>query len=257
MKYILLLIALSVAARGQDAFEIQIYEYETVPKGMWNLETHINFTVRGTRTPDGPVAPTHHQFHLTYELTRGLTDNFEIAGYLVLAKRPGGPDPGEIAGWRIRPRFRLPKSWALPVDVSISAEVGFPRRVYEESPTTFELRPILEKTLGKWQLDFNPTVTRALRGPGTGEGWEFEPGARVAYKLNKRFEPSLEYYGATGPVFDPLAAREQGHQFYPGGDIQITENLVWNFGLGIAATPAGNQLVAKIRIGWLFGKKRG
>src|SRR4030095_13304985 len=30
-------------------FEIQVYEYETVPKGMWNLETHFNFVARGTK----------------------------------------------------------------------------------------------------------------------------------------------------------------------------------------------------------------
>lgn len=36
-------------ARAQDPFEIQVYEYETVPKGMWNLETHINYVGRGTR----------------------------------------------------------------------------------------------------------------------------------------------------------------------------------------------------------------
>jgi len=250
----LILILATATARAQDAFEIQVYEYETVPKGMWNLETHVNYTGRGTRLFEGTVAPTQNQFHLTFELTRGLTDHFEMAGYLVLAHRPGGGY--EYAGWRLRPRVSLPESWHLPVDISISGEVGFPRNIYEENSVTLEIRPIIEKKLGRWQLDFNPVIARALRGPGTKDGWEFEPGARFAYEVHKRLDLSLEYYGATGPLGHPLPGEEQVHQFYPGGDLKLSENVVWNFGIGVGATPAGNRLVYKSRIGILFGKKK-
>ena len=255
MRFTLLCLLLAASGlRAQDAFEIQVYEYETVPRGMWNLETHLNYIGRGTKAFEGPVAPTNNQLHMTYELTRGVTKYFELAGYLVLARRPGG-GPMEFAGWRVRPRFRLPESWRLPVKVSLSGEVGFPRKVYEENSATLEIRPILERSIGKLQLDFNPTLGRALRGPGRGEGWDFEPGARIAYALTKHFEPSLEYYGATGPLFDPLPRREQAHIFFPGGDIQISEQIVWNIGIGVAATSAGNRFVYKTRLGILFGHK--
>jgi hypothetical protein len=75
----------AAVASAQDPFEIQVYEYVTVPKGRWNLETHFNYTARGTRVMDGSAAPSEGQTHLTLELTRGLTDLFEMAGYLVLA----------------------------------------------------------------------------------------------------------------------------------------------------------------------------
>lgn len=91
---------------GQDPFEIQVYEYETVPKGMWNLETHINYVGRGTREFEGPVAPTEEQLHLTFELTRGITDHFEMAVYQVLAHRPDGGF--DYVGWRLRPRVMIP-----------------------------------------------------------------------------------------------------------------------------------------------------
>lgn len=246
-----LLILLPIGLRAQDAFEIQVYEYETVPKGMWNLETHLNYAGHGTHSYEGTVAPTNNQAHLTFELTRGITDTFEMAGYLVLARRVDHAP--EYVGARIRPRVSLPKSWHLPVDISISGEVGFPRKVFEENSVTLELRPIVEKKLGRFQLDINPTVGRALRGPGTSEGWDFEPAVRLAFAESRRLDLSLEYYGAPGPVSGFLPAHEQVHQFYPGWDFQITPNMVWNFGIGVGVTGSGDRLVYKSRIGILFG----
>jgi hypothetical protein len=117
--------ALATPALAQDPFEIQVYEYVTVPAGRWNLETHFNHVQRGTTLFEGKVAPTQHQTHLTFELTRGITDWFEMAGYLVTARRDG--DAPEYVGWRVRPRVRAPESWKLPVGLSLSTEVGFPK----------------------------------------------------------------------------------------------------------------------------------
>ena len=43
----LLVLAFAAAVFAQDPFEIQVYEYKTVSKGMWNLETHLNYTEIG------------------------------------------------------------------------------------------------------------------------------------------------------------------------------------------------------------------
>jgi hypothetical protein len=249
------LFSISLPLLAQDSFEIQVYEYETVPKGRWNLETHLNYIGRGSKEPEGTVAPTNNQTHMTYELTHGITDYFELAWYLVLARRPGMDTPMEYAGTRLRPRVRLPESWHLPMKTSISFEFGFPTKKYEENSSTFELRPILERNFGRMQLDLNPTVVRALKGPGTAEGWEFEPALRLAYALTKRFEPSLEYYGATGPLTGFHKLDEQVHLLYPGWDFKLTQDLVWNFGIGWATTPAGSKLTYKMRLGWEFGPK--
>jgi hypothetical protein len=249
----LLAAAIPAAARAQDPFEIQVYEYATVPHGQWNLETHVNYTGHGTTRFEGAVAPTQGQSHLTFELTRGITDYFEMAGYLVLARRAGeGP---EYAGYRLRPRVRAPESWGWPVGVSLSAEVGFPRATFEENGTTLEIRPVIEKQLGRWQLDVNPVVGRALRGPGKSEGWDFEPGVRVAHQTFKRAELSVEYYASTGSVTDPLPVDEQVHQVFPGVDFSLGERAVLNLGYGFRLTDAGNGDVLKMRLGVLFGGK--
>lgn len=67
------------------------------------------------------------------------------------ARRPHG-GVLDFAGWRLRPRFRLPKSWRLPSSSASARRRDFPRKIYEENSATLELRPIIEKTWGKVQL---------------------------------------------------------------------------------------------------------
>lgn len=237
-------------AAAQDPFEIQVYEYVTTPKGRWNLETHFNYTARGTTVHAGRVAPSQGQSHLTFELTRGITELFELAGYVVLARREGhGPD---FVGWRVRPRIRAPERWNLPVKLSLSTEVGVPRNQYEEEDVTLEVRPIIERQFGRLLIDLNPVIGRSLGGPGTDDGWDFEPGARAGLTVSRIVDVSLEYYGSLGPVSGFLPADEQVHQFFGGGDIQLTPNVVLNLGLGLGATDAGNRTVLKARLGWMF-----
>ena len=243
-------VILARTATAQDPFEIQVYEYATVPAGKFNLETHLNFVHHGTTSFEGKVAPSEHQTHLTFELTRGITGWFELAGYLVTARREG--EAIEYVGWRVRPRVRAPESWKLPVGLSLSTEVGFPKDEYEEADATLEVRPVIEWGRGRFLLDVNPVVGRALSGPGSDEGWDFEPGVRLGWAATKRFDLSLEYYGATGSLSDPLPSNEQVHQFFPGGDFQVTPNIVFNFGVGFGVTDAGNRLVSKTRLGWMF-----
>jgi hypothetical protein len=237
--------------RGQDPFEIHVYEYETLKRGDFTLEAHLNRVGKGTKYFDGTVAPSQGQFHATFELTAGLTD-FASLGFMQLnARRPGGPF--EYAGWRVLPHFYVPRSWKLPLDIGMVAEFSFQKTTYEENARRVELRPILEKSFGKLQLDFNPVFERALRGPGTSAGWNFEPAARAGYAAWDKFTPSLEYYSGLGPLPFFLPAREQIHQLLPGGDVKLAKNLSWSFGVGVGITPAGNRIVYKSRLEFAFG----
>jgi hypothetical protein len=42
---------------AQDPFEIIVYPAATAAPGEWELETHLNYTARGTTAFDGSVAP--------------------------------------------------------------------------------------------------------------------------------------------------------------------------------------------------------
>jgi hypothetical protein len=238
-------------AHAQDPFEIHVYEYETLKRGQFTFETHLNYTGVGTHTPNGSVAPFNNQFHATFELTAGLTNNISVGFMELNARRPG--NSFEYAGWRVLPHLYAPRSWHLPFDAGLVAEFSFQKTTYEENSRRVELRPILEKHFGRTQVDFNPVFERALHGPGTQEGWNFEPAARLGYEVSERLTPSLEYYSAWGPLPTFLEGREQFHQILPGGDLKLAKNVVWSFGVGIGLTPAGNRLIYKSRIEISFG----
>lgn len=243
-----------VAAAAQDPFEIEIYDYETAARGIWELDTHLNYVALGTTTPDGSVAPSEHQGHLALELTRGLTDHWEVAAYALSAYRPG--TGLEYAGWRVRSRVRLPESWRLPVDVGIAAELEFHRPAYDENAAALEIRPIFGRRLGWIEVWLNPVVERGLRGRDTSAaaGWEFEPGARIAATVSERVALSIEYYGKTGLFGSHLPSNEHVHQFYPGVDWKLGADLVFNAGVGFGTTSAGNRLVLKSRLEVPLGK---
>jgi hypothetical protein len=238
-------------ARAQDPFEIHVYEYESLHRGDFTFETHLNFVGSGSKTFDGPVAPSQDQFHMTFELTGGLTDWASVGFMQLNAHRPGSLM--QYAGWRVLPHFYVPKSWHLPLDLGLVTELSFQKTTYEENSRRVEVRPILEKSAGKFRADFNPVFERALHGPGTSGGWNFEPAARAGYEVSERFAPSLEYYGEWGALPSFLPLREQIHQILPGADVKLTRNLEWSFGVGIGITSAGNRLVYKWRFEYAFG----
>src|SRR5438093_13763017 len=98
---------LSSPVAAQESFEISVYPYATAHRGEWELEGHFNYARRGTTGFDGLVAPRQGQVRFAGELTRGLTDHWEVSGYVLAAQVP---DLGvRYAGWRLRSRFRAPQ----------------------------------------------------------------------------------------------------------------------------------------------------
>jgi hypothetical protein len=62
------------------------------------------------------------------------------------------------------------------------AEFSFLKTAYEENSRRGELRPILDREFTHWHLVLNPVFERALHGPGTERGWNFEPAMLVRWK---------------------------------------------------------------------------
>lgn len=238
---------------AQDPFEIIVYPAATVARGEWEVETHLNYTARGTTAFNGTVAPSQHQTHLTFELTHGIAAGWEASVYVLSAYRPGVG--AEYAGWRLRSRVHAPARWRLPLDLGFSAELEAPRPAYGGASPTVELTPILEKRFGALRLGLNANFERDFgegEPGGTEQGWEFEPSALVAYRVSSIATAKLEYHGAFGELGAPLPGSAQVHQFFPGVDLRLGEAATLGLSVGVGTTTSGSRLVFASRFEFDF-----
>ena len=238
-------------AAAQDLFEIQVYPYQTVEPGRTMVELHNNYFPKGTtETAPGEFA-VNHQAHTTLEVTHGFTKYFECAGYLVTASHVPGHG-AEFAGARIRPRFRFPETPNLFFNVSLSFEVGFNQPEFEANTRTLEIRPILEHEEGRLYLSINPDLSKALKGPDSGEGFEFEPGVKVAWSVTPIVAAGIEYYAATGTITHFLPREEQRHMIFPTIDLEVSPDWELNFAVGRGLTGSSEHWILKSIVGYKF-----
>ena len=237
-------------AKSQDNYEIQVYGADTVEPGHTMVELHNNFTFEGSKTVQDGMRPTNHQWHETIEITHGFTDWFETGFYIFTAAQNGfGWD---YVGDHIRPRVRVPKKWNWPMGVSVSQEFGYQRSQFSPDTWTYELRPIIDKTMGRWYLSFNPTFDKSIHGPSENQGFVFSPNFKVSYDITKKIAGGVEYYGSLGPVtgFDPVSQQQQ--QIIPAIDLNFSQKWEFNFGVGVGVTKATDHLLAKMILGYRF-----
>jgi hypothetical protein len=168
-------------------------------------------------------------------------------------------EPGynpQFAGWRVLPHLYAPESWRLPFRFGFVAEFSFQNARYEENTRRVELRPILDREFSRWQIVFNPVFERALRGPGTRRGWNFEPALLLRWK-RKTFSPSLEYYGEIVSVNVPPRLQPETHQLFAGGDWEVQPGFGINMGVGFDLGSNGPGIVLKSRFQWDWDLRRG
>jgi len=243
-------VASSGSAHAQGNYEIQVYPYETVQPGHTMAELHSNFTFEGSKSTIDGTFPTNHQLHETIEITHGFTEWFETGFYIFTSLQNG--QGWDYVGNHIRPRFRIPPKWKWPVGLSLSNEIGYQRGKYSADTWTWEMRPIIDKEIGKWYFSFNPTFDKSFHGPSVHQGFVFSPNVKFSYDFTKKIAGGLEYYGVIGPAtdFDPI--RLQEHQIYPTIDLNLSPKWEINFGVGVGLTGATDHLIAKTIIGYRF-----
>jgi len=173
---------------AQERFDISVYPYATAHRGEWELEGHLNYASRGTSGFAGSVAPTQGQWRFAAEVSHGITDHWELAGYVLGAQVPGLGL--EYAGWRLRSRATGPSVLGLPVNVGFSAEYETARPAFSESARTAELTAVFERRFGSLQLIADPTFERDVAGPE--HEWEFEPRARAGVDVSKALTLGFE-----------------------------------------------------------------
>jgi hypothetical protein len=242
---------LSPSVAAQENYEIQVYPSETVAPGRLMVELHSNFTLEGEKQVIDGVRPSEHALHETIELTYGFTSWFETGFYVFTSARSG--EGWQWVGDHVRPRVRAPESWHWPVGASLSMEFGYQRRVYSPDTWTWEIRPIIDKQLGRWYLSLNPVVDKAVHGANASRGFEFSPNFKASYAVTRVATIGIEYYGALGPLTRFDSGPQQQHQIVPTLDLNVSPDWELNFGAGFGVTRATDRFLLKMIIGRRFG----
>lgn len=241
---------------AQDNYEIQVYGSETVAPKTTMVELHSNFTVDGSKPVPGSeyaadgTYPTNHALHETIEITQGLTSWSEVGFYIFTSSRSG--QGIQWVGDHIRPRVRAPDSWHWPVGASLSMEIGYQRRDFSIDTWTWEIRPIIDKQIGRWYFSLNPTLDRSFHGESVSQGVTFSPNVKVSYNFTKVIAGGLEYYASYGRLGDFDNFHDQQQQFFPAIDLNVSPKWEINFGVGVGPTAGTDHLIVKGIIGRRF-----
>jgi hypothetical protein len=244
------LTVLASVLEAQGNYEIQVYGADTVPPKSLMVELHSNYTVSGQPDFLDGVYPTNHQEHETLELTQGINDWAEVGFYVFTSEQNG--HGAQWVGDHIRPRVRAPERWHLPVGLSLSTEIGYQRAIYSRDTWTWEIRPIIDKTLGRWYLAFNPALERTLHGPDVSQGVGFSPAVKVSYDFTRRVSGGVEYYADYGPLEAFESLHQQQQQIFVVADLNVSPKWEINFGVGLGPTAATDHLIVKGILGRRF-----
>jgi hypothetical protein len=244
------LCVVAMAARAQGNYEIQVYGADTVAPRSTMVELHSNFTADGQKYYVDRAAPTNHAEHETVEITQGINDWAEVGFYIFTSEESGlGID---WVGDHIRPRVRVPEKWRWPVGVSLSTEIGYQRPLYSPDTWTWEIRPIVDKAVGRWYFAVNPALERTWHGPDVNLGVGFSPAAKISYDFTKQISGGLEYYADYGSVMNIATLHNQQQQFFPAIDLNVSPKWEINFGVGVGPTAATDHWIVKGIVGRHF-----
>ena len=188
--------------------------------------------------------------HESIEAVTGLSSWSEIGAYL-FTNEQSSPGVRPVGG-SLRLKARAPAAWNWPVGFAVSTEVEYDDPAISADPWSLELRPVIERAMGRWYVSVNPTIERTLRGAGVVNGVQFSPSAKASFDVSSVISAGVEYYGAYGKIgaFAPPDSRLQ--QLFGALDLHFSTLWELNAGVGAGTTPASNHLVAKLILGRRF-----
>jgi hypothetical protein len=146
----------------------------------------------------------------------------------------------------------VPDSLHWPVGVSLSLEFGFQKAQFSANTSTLEIRPIVDKKVGRWYISVNPTLDQSFKGPDQNRGLIFSPNVKVSYDITKVIAFGPEYYGSTGPFFNYDPIQQQQHQLFLATDLNFNPDWEFNAGYGWGLTNSTDRAIFKVILGRRF-----
>lgn len=229
--------------------EIQVYDAEIEPPGIFNLMVHNNFTPIGRTTPDFPGAIiANHSFQATAEWAYGVTPWMEQGLYLPLTSPYSTNHGATINGFKIRELFVRPHAHDHTFFYGLNFEFSVNANYWESRRTSSELRPIIGLHLHPWDFIYNPIVDTDYTG-GFGN-LQYNPAGRVAYNLNNRWAVAVEEYDGFGPLRHFVPYHEQFHEIWAAMDHYSPKFLGIDVeaGVGFGLTPGSDKVTLKLML---------
>ena len=223
--------------------EIQVYLDEFAEKGKFGLDLHTIYTLS---TKDDLRQPPRHQLRLTPELSYGLNDHFEIAGYFLTNKSPGGNPQTDGVKLRMRYRPVVPSentTWYTAVNI----ELGKLSRRFNPEGSNGEIKGILSWKSPSWIAGLNLNIDRPLKRVTTAPT-TFEVDGKLAYKVKNDLQLGFEHYAFRGALHGSVPGFAPTRTTFLVSDFTIGKWDV-NFGIGRASGNIPDRVILKAIIG--------
>ena len=159
-------------------------------------------------------------------------------------------------GSHIRPRIKVPDEWKWPVGASLSIEAGYQKLTYSTDDWNMEIRPIIDKTAGRFYFSFNPTLDKSFHGLTEHEGFIFSPNFKASFDITNIWTAGIEYYGSMGSFFHFDPYQKQQHALFLAADVNFSPVWELNFGYGFGFTKATDTNILKLIVGYKLGKSK-
>jgi hypothetical protein len=234
-----------------DPWEFEVYPYSTESRGVAELETDNAVVANGhSRIGKGTAGGTFRSqglWYNQYELTYGLSDRIEASAYLDMALVAG--HGYWYAGSKYRLRGHLFDEGKLPADLGWYAELAWHKTPqFDDASLELELRPIIEKDLGRLSLIADPIFEKPLVGAGHNQGFEFGYAAGSYYRWMRYLSPGVEFYGGVGLIDDNTPLTEQQHYIFPVIWGELPLGIGYNVGPGFGLTGASDRVIVKFNL---------
>ncbi|HLX75822.1 MAG TPA: hypothetical protein VKR26_13835 [Terriglobales bacterium] len=229
--------------------EIQVYDAEIEPPGIFNLMIHSNFTPLGRTTPvfSGAII-ADHSFNGTAEWAYGVTPWFEQGLYLPVYTIYSTGQGATINGFKLRELFVRPHAHDHKLFYGANFEFSVNASYWEDRTITSEIRPIVGLHLHPVDLIYNPILDTDYRG-GFGN-LQYNPAGRVAYNLNDNWAFAVEEYDGFGALHDFVPLHQQFHELWVVTDHSSPKILGINVeaGIGFGLTAGSDKVTLKLML---------
>src|SRR5579864_475737 len=229
--------------------EIQVYDAEVEPPGIFNLMIHSNFTPLGRTTPvfSGAII-ADHSFNGTAEWAYGVTPWFEQGLYLPVYTIYSTGQGATINGFKLRELFVRPHAHDHKLFYGANFEFSVNASYWEDRTITSEIRPIVGLHLHPVDLIYNPILDTDYRG-GFGN-LQYNPAGRVAYNLNDNWAFAVEEYDGFGALHDFVPLHQQFHELWVVTDHSSPKILGINVeaGIGFGLTAGSDKVTLKLML---------